>query len=114
MMEEQNSRINQPLSVISGTECLRHVIAEQSRIANAFEYADQVLEHWYPIIEEGNNKGIGVPVTSQKEGAVTDGTAFIRPVGKNIPDASISDNLPGMYALQQFFMFNLSDKELPK
>ncbi|CAD6333876.1 unnamed protein product [Miscanthus lutarioriparius] len=41
--------------------------------ADAFEYADQVLEKWYPTIEEGNNKGIVVLVTSQKEGAVTGG-----------------------------------------
>ena len=30
--------------------------------ADAFEYADQVLEKWYPTIEEGNNKGIVVLV----------------------------------------------------
>lgn len=65
-------------------------------------------------IEEGNNKVIGVLVTSQKKGAVTGGTVFIQSVGENILDASISENLHGMYALQQFFMFNLSDKEFPK
>ncbi|TQD94034.1 hypothetical protein C1H46_020367 [Malus baccata] len=62
--------------------------------ADAFEYADQVLEKWYPSVEEGNNKGIVVLVTSQKEGAVTGGPAFVQAVGENILDATVSENLP--------------------
>ncbi|PAN19641.1 hypothetical protein GQ55_3G277900 [Panicum hallii var. hallii] len=62
--------------------------------ADAFEYADQVLEKWYPTIEEGSNKGIIVLVTSQKEGAVTGGPAFIQAVGEQILDATVSENLP--------------------
>lgn len=63
--------------------------------ADAFEYADQVLERWYPSVEEGNNKGIVVLVTSQKEGAITGGPAFIKAVGDGILDATVSENLPG-------------------
>lgn len=63
--------------------------------ADAFEYADQVLERWYPTVEEGNNKGIVVLVTSQKEGAVTGGPAFIEAIGENVLDATVSENLPG-------------------
>ncbi|KAF3600920.1 hypothetical protein F2Q69_00036320 [Brassica cretica] len=63
--------------------------------ADAFEYADQVLEKWYPSIEEGNNKGIVVLITSQKEGAITGGPAFIEAVGEKILDATVSENLPG-------------------
>jgi len=63
--------------------------------ADAFEYADQVLEKWYPTIEEGGNKGIVVLITSQKEGAVTGGPAFIQAVGEQILDATVSENLPG-------------------
>ncbi|XP_047155886.1 UPF0603 protein At1g54780, chloroplastic [Vigna umbellata] len=62
--------------------------------ADAFEYADQVLERWYPSVEEGNNKGIVVLITSQKEGAVTGGPAFVQAVGENILDATVSENLP--------------------
>lgn len=62
--------------------------------ADAFEYADQVLERWYPTVEEGNNKGIVVLVTSQKEGAVTGGPAFIEAIGENVLDATVSENLP--------------------
>ncbi|CAA0832749.1 UPF0603 protein - chloroplastic [Striga hermonthica] len=62
--------------------------------ADAFEYADQVLERWYPTVEEGNNKGIIVLVTSQKEGAVTGGPKFIGAVGDSVLDATVSENLP--------------------
>lgn len=62
--------------------------------ADAFEYADQVLERWYPTLEEGNNKGIVVLVTSQKEGAVTGGPEFIKAVGDTVLDATVSQNLP--------------------
>lgn len=62
--------------------------------ADAFEYADQVLERWYPTVEEGNNKGIVVLVTSQKEGAVTGGPEFIKAVGDTVLDATVSQNLP--------------------
>ncbi|KAL4205419.1 hypothetical protein AMTRI_Chr01g137190 [Amborella trichopoda] len=62
--------------------------------ADAFEYADQVLERWYPSIEEGNDKGIVVLVTSQKEGAVTGGPKFIQAVGDTVLDATVSENLP--------------------
>lgn len=74
--------------------------------ADAFEYADQVLERWYPSIEEGNNKGIVVLVTSQKEGAITGGPAFVQAVGENVLDATVSENLPGNFAFCMFFMFN--------
>ncbi|KAL9253676.1 UPF0603 protein, chloroplastic-like protein [Drosera capensis] len=62
--------------------------------ADAFEYADQVLEKWYPTVEEGDNKGIVVLVTSQKEGAVTGGPSFIKAVGEQVLDATVSENLP--------------------
>ena len=73
--------------------------------ADAFEYADQVLERWYPSIEEGSNKGIVVLVTSQKEGAVTGGPAFVQAVGENILDSTVSENLPGNFAFA-FLSFN--------
>lgn len=63
--------------------------------ADAFEYADQVLERWYPTVEEGSNKGIVVLVTSQKEGAITGGPEFVKAVGDNVLDATVSENLPG-------------------
>ncbi|KAK4267372.1 hypothetical protein QN277_023177 [Acacia crassicarpa] len=74
--------------------------------ADAFEYADQVLERWYPTVEEGNNKVIVVLVTSQKEGAVTGGPAFVQAVGEKVLDATVSENLPGTSYLS-FFIASL-------
>lgn len=37
-----------------------------------------------------------VLVTSQKEGAVTGGPAFVQAVGETILDAAVSENLPGI------------------
>ncbi|KAG5626210.1 hypothetical protein H5410_011428 [Solanum commersonii] len=62
--------------------------------ADAFEYADQVLEKWYPSVEQGNDKGIVVLVTSQKEGAITGGPDFVKAVGDTVLDATVSENLP--------------------
>lgn len=36
-------------------------------------------------------------VTSQKEGAVTGGPAFVKAVGEEVLDATIAENLPGNY-----------------
>ena len=72
--------------------------------ADAFEYADQVLERWYPTVEEGSNKGVVVLVTSQKEGAVTGGPAFVQAVGDTILDATVSENLPGIEAFPFTFL----------
>ncbi|CAM6085374.1 unnamed protein product [Calypogeia fissa] len=62
--------------------------------SDAFEFADQVLEKWYPTIEEGNKKGIVLLVTTQKEGAVTGGPAFIEAVGEPVLDGVATENLP--------------------
>ncbi|KAL3538010.1 hypothetical protein ACH5RR_001376 [Cinchona calisaya] len=62
--------------------------------ADAFEYADQVLERWYPTVEEGTKRGIVVLITSQKEGAITGGPDFVQAVGDTILDATVSENLP--------------------
>eukprot|EP00246_Nothoceros_aenigmaticus_P006063 TRINITY_DN18809_c0_g1_i1.p1 TRINITY_DN18809_c0_g1~~TRINITY_DN18809_c0_g1_i1.p1 ORF type:complete len:308 (+),score=39.07 TRINITY_DN18809_c0_g1_i1:68-991(+) len=61
---------------------------------DAFEFADQVLEKWYPTLEEGDNKGLVVLVTTQKEGAVTGGPGFISAVGEPALEGVVSENLP--------------------
>lgn len=38
-------------------------------------------------------------VTSQKEGAVTGGPGFVQAVGETVLDSTVSENLPGNYAL---------------
>ena len=81
-----------------------NIVCFQSK-ADAFEYADQVLEKWYPTLEDGDNKGIVVLVTSQKEGAITGGPSFIKAVGENILDATVSENLPGKNNYANVFIF---------
>lgn len=53
------------------------------------------MEKWYPSVEQGNDKGIVVLVTSQKEGAITGGPDFVKAVGDTVLDATVSENLPG-------------------
>ena len=53
-------------------------------------------------MEDGNNKGIVVLVTSQKEGAITGGPAFIQAGGENILDATVTENLPGKLTTTYF------------
>ncbi|XP_002988324.2 UPF0603 protein Os05g0401100, chloroplastic [Selaginella moellendorffii] len=62
--------------------------------ADAFEFADQLLEKWYPTVEVGNNKGLVLLVTTQKEGAVTGGPEFTKVVGDQVLEAVVSENLP--------------------
>lgn len=61
---------------------------------DSFEFADAILEKWYPTLEEGNNKGVVLLVTTQKEGAVTGGPAFTQAVGDKILEAVTAENLP--------------------
>ncbi|CAM0955600.1 unnamed protein product [Alopecurus aequalis] len=80
--------------------------------ADAFEYADQVLEKWYPSVETGSNKGIVVLVTSQKEGAITGGPDFVKAVGDAILDATVSENLPGTQLFVTSFPFQSANAKL--
>lgn len=45
-------------------------------------------------------------VTSQKEGAITGGPAFVQAVGDTILDATVSENLPGMHTCLLCFLEN--------
>ncbi|KAI5057657.1 hypothetical protein GOP47_0027672 [Adiantum capillus-veneris] len=62
--------------------------------SDIFEFADQLLEKWYPTLEEGNKKGLVLLVTTQKEGAVTGGPEFIKAVGDKVLEGVLAENLP--------------------
>lgn len=62
--------------------------------SDIFEFADQLLEKWYPTLEEGNKKGLVVLVTTQKEGAVTGGPDFIKAIGDKVLEGVVAENLP--------------------
>jgi len=61
---------------------------------DAFGFGDKIIEKWYPTVEEGNNKGILLMVTTSKDGAVTGGPKFMKAIGDNLVDSIISDNIP--------------------
>ncbi|MCO5549997.1 hypothetical protein L7F22_003474 [Adiantum nelumboides] len=62
--------------------------------SDIFEFADQLLEKWYPTLEEGNKKGLILLVTTLKEGAVTGGPEFIKAVGDKVLEGVVAENLP--------------------
>eukprot|EP00897_Mesotaenium_endlicherianum_P006084 jgi/Mesen1/5503/ME000277S04716 len=61
---------------------------------DVFEFADNVLEKWYPTIEEGDKKGVVLLVTTAKEGAIAGGPSFSKTIGDQLLEAVIAENLP--------------------
>lgn len=59
-----------------------------------FDFADQVIENWYPTVEEGNNVGVLLVATSTKEGALVGGPAFMGAVGDDLIDSLVSEQIP--------------------
>lgn len=52
---------------------------------DAFAFGDKVVEKWYGTVEQGNNKGILVVVTTGKDGALTGGPGFMKVHSHQIP-----------------------------
>jgi uncharacterized protein len=69
---------------------------------DAFALGDKVVEHWYPTVKEGGNKGILLLVTATKDGALTGGPGFLKAVGDDLIDSITSDNLPILAADEKF------------
>ena len=61
---------------------------------DVFEYADNLLEKWYPTLEQGDKKGVVVLITTAKEGAVAGGPAFNAAVGDTILESIATESLP--------------------
>lgn len=62
----------------------------------------QVIEKWYPTVEEGGKKGILLVVTTAKDGALTGGPGFLNAVGDNLIDSIISDHIPILTEEEKF------------
>ncbi|KAI3870446.1 hypothetical protein MKW92_029677 [Papaver armeniacum] len=82
------------LSLINEGPPTESYCVDDASKADAFEYADQLLEKWYPTVEQGGNRAVVVLVTSQKERAITGGPDFIKAVGDAILDSTVAENLP--------------------
>ena len=59
-----------------------------------FALGDKMIEHWYPTVAEGTNKGVLLLVTAARDGALTGGPAFLKAVGDDLIDSVVGDNLP--------------------
>ena len=45
---------------------------------DAFAFGDKLIEKWYPTVEQGNDKGLLLIVTTAKDGALTGGPNFTK------------------------------------
>lgn len=61
---------------------------------DAFGFGDKLIEKWYPTVEEGNNNGLLLMITTSKDGAISGGPKFIKAVGDDLIESIISDNIP--------------------
>ena len=67
-----------------------------------FEFSDKVLENWYPTLEQGNNKGVLLIISSTKEGGISGGPKFLDAVGNDVLDGIISETIPNLAAEEKF------------
>jgi len=63
-------------------------------VPDAFEFADKVIENWYPTAEQGDKKAVILLVTSGKEGALVGGPSFSKTIGDNLLESIVLDNIP--------------------
>lgn len=61
---------------------------------DAFEFADKVLEKWYPTAEIGDKKSVLLLVTTSKEGALTGGPSFSDAIGDDLIESVSTENIP--------------------
>ena len=70
--------------------------------SDAFALGDKLVEHWYPTVQEGSNKGILLLVTAAKDGALTGGPSFLKAVGDDLIDSVVGDNIPILAGDEKF------------
>ena len=70
--------------------------------ADPFEFADKVIEKWYPTVQEGDKHGVLLLVSTGKEGAVVGGPSFMKKVGDPIIEGIISENIPVLTEEEKF------------
>ena len=70
--------------------------------SDAFEFADQLIEKWFPTKDLGDKEGLFVVVTSAKEGALVGGPSFTKAVGDALVDSLVSENVPILAGEEKF------------
>jgi len=69
---------------------------------DVFEFADKVIEHWYPSAALGDKKGVLLLVKASKEGALVGGPSLSKALGGALLDSISSDNI-AVYSEQEKF-----------
>lgn len=62
--------------------------------SDPFAFADQVIENWFPTVEEGDKVGVLVITTTSKEGALVGGPSFMKAIPDDVIEGIVSDNIP--------------------
>jgi len=69
---------------------VRKLVFEQ----DPFAFADQVIENWFPTVEEGDKVGVLLLSTSSKEGALVGGPSFMKAIGEPLVEGIVTENIP--------------------
>lgn len=97
--------VNDALVRLETTTGYRLTVATVRKLeveSDAFALGDKLVEHWYPTVQEGGNKGVLLLVTAAKDGALTGGPAFLKAVGDDLIDSVVGDNIPILAGDEKF------------
>lgn len=67
-----------------------------------FAFGDKLVEKWYPTVEEGNDKGLLLIVSTAKDGALTGGPKFVKAIGDDLVESIVTDNIPILTEQEKF------------
>jgi uncharacterized membrane protein YgcG len=62
--------------------------------SDPFAFADQVIENWFPTVEEGDKVGVLLITTTSKEGALVGGPSFMKAVPDSVIEGIVTENIP--------------------
>ena len=97
--------LNDQLAALESASGFRLEVATVRKLeveGDPFALGDKMVEHWYPTVEAGTNKGVLLLVTAARDGAVTGGPAFLKAVGDDLIDSVVGDNLPILAAEEKY------------
>ena len=69
---------------------------------DAFAFADNVIEKWYPTAADGNKKAVLLLVKGSKEGALVAGPELSKKLGNALIDSITGDNIPVFSEQEKF------------
>lgn len=69
---------------------------------DAFQFADNLIESWYPTAELGDKKAVFVVVKGSKEGALVGGPSFSSKVPSSVLESIITENVGKLAAEEKF------------